>query len=218
MKSIRKDTFKTAKDKANWKIERIILEKLKSPFVVKLHYAFQTPDKVYFIVDYMPGGELFLHLRKCHRFNEKKAKFYIAQCVLALKDMHKRGIIYRDLKLENIMLDKDGNIKLTDFGLSKLGITNHTDMTYSFVGTPEYLAPEVIKGWGYSKQADWWSLGAILYEMLTGVSPFYHKNVETTLENILYKDILIPTLVTKKASNLIMKLLNRNESKRLGCK
>ena len=216
MKSIRKENFKTAKDKINCKIERTILEKLKSPFVVQLHYAFQTPDKVYFIVDYMHGGDLFLHLRKDHKFKESRAKFYIAQWILALKDMHKLGIIYRDLKLENIMLDKDGNIKLTDFGLSKLGIKNNQDKAYSFVGTPEYLAPEIIKGSGHSHQADWWSLGAIFYEMITGVSPFYNKNIEKTLDNILSKDIKIPGFVSKKAKSLILGLLERSPNRRLG--
>ena len=121
---------------------------MKSEFVVQLHYAFQTPDKIYFVVDYMQGGDLFYHIQKEKRFSEKRARFYIAECVLALQDMHKRGIIYRDLKLENIMLDCQGHIKITDFGLSKLGISNNC-LAYTFVGTPEYLSPEVVKGTGY---------------------------------------------------------------------
>lgn len=161
---------------------------MNSKFVVQLHFAFQTPDKVYFVVDYMQGGDLFYHLQKNRRFNDKKTQFYVAEIILALQDMHKRGIIYRDLKLENIMLDHEGHVKLTDFGLCRLGIKKD-NMAYSFVGTPEYLAPEIIKGSGYGRETDFWSLGTIMYEMLVGRSPFFNKNTEKMLENILFKDI-----------------------------
>lgn len=217
MKTIRKENFKAPRDKTNWVVERTILEKLKSKFVVQLHYAFQTPDKVYFVVDYMQGGDLFYHLQKDRRFTERRTMFYIAECVIALQDMHERGIIYRDLKLENIMLDKEGHIKITDFGLSRLGIDNST-MAYSFVGTPEYISPELVKGDGYGRETDWWSLGAIMCEMLTGKSPFYHKNVDRILENILFKDLPLKDIYSSKARKLVSRLLERDPTKRIGAK
>ena len=135
----------------------MILEKLNNPFIVKLHYAFQTPEKLYFVIDFLNGGELFWHLRKDQRFSEERTKFYAAEIVLALECLHKNGIIYRDLKPENVLLDKDGHIKLTDFGLSKVGMQGDL-MSYTFCGTPEYLAPEIVKGSGHNKSVDWWSL------------------------------------------------------------
>lgn len=135
----------------------MILERLNSPFIVKLHYAFQTPERLYFVIDFLNGGELFFHLRKATRFNEQRTKFYAAEIILALECLHKNGIIYRDLKPENVILDQCGHLKLTDFGLSKLQ-QQADNMTYTFCGTPEYLAPEIILGIGHNNCVDWWSL------------------------------------------------------------
>jgi serine/threonine protein kinase len=141
---------------------------------VKLAFAFQTKSKVYMIMHFVNGGELFFHLRREKKFDELRAKFYIAEIVLALDHLHKLGIIYRDLKPENVLIGVEGHIKLTDFGLSKLGANEN--LAYSFVGTPEYLAPEIIKGFGHSQKVDVWSLGLVLYEMLSGYQPFKLKN------------------------------------------
>jgi serum/glucocorticoid-regulated kinase 2 len=127
--------------------ERDILEKIDSPFIVKLHYAFQTDAKLYFVMDFLNGGELFFHLRKETKFSERRACFYAAQLVEAIRCLHTNGVIYRDLKPENVLLDSNGNLKITDFGLSKQGVETDPDSeqkTFSFCGTPEYLAPEII--------------------------------------------------------------------------
>jgi serine/threonine protein kinase len=135
----------------------MILERLTHPFIVKLHFAFQTPERLYFGIDFLNGGELFFHLRKENRFSEERSRFYAAEIVLALECLHENGILYRDLKPENVILDSEGHIKLTDFGLSKLGISGKK-LTYTFCGTPEYLAPEIVKGTGHNQVADYWSL------------------------------------------------------------
>eukprot|EP01029_Cantina_marsupialis_P007564 TRINITY_DN1847_c0_g1_i4.p1 TRINITY_DN1847_c0_g1~~TRINITY_DN1847_c0_g1_i4.p1 ORF type:complete len:415 (+),score=72.33 TRINITY_DN1847_c0_g1_i4:58-1302(+) len=148
--------------------ERGILGKVAHPFIVKLHYAFQCRNKLYFVLDYCVGGELFFHLGKCGQFPEDRAKFYTAELALAIEHCHTNDVIYRDLKPENVMLDAEGHIKLTDFGLSKMNIQSNTQGANSFCGTAEYLAPEVLTRQGHGRAVDWWSLGTLLYEMLTG--------------------------------------------------
>ena len=187
---------------------------MKSPFLVGLHYAFQTPDKLYFVLDFLNGGELYFHLRRKIRFDEKLAKFYIAEVILAIKCLHDSGIIYRDLKPENILLDHTGHIKLTDFGLSKL--VEEEKQAFTFCGTPEYLAPEIIKGKGHDKSVDWWSLGAILYEMLTGRAPFVNKNKRKILIDVQTKQILMRKSFSPEVTDLLNHLLEKDPTMRLG--
>jgi serine/threonine protein kinase len=131
---------------------------IKNPYIVELRYAFQTPDKVYFVMEFVNGGELLYHLRREKKFAESKAGFYLAEVIIALECLHKNGIIYRDLKPENILLDQEGHAKITDFGLSKAGVEQGKGAkAYTLCGTPEYLAPEIIKGEGHNKAVDWWS-------------------------------------------------------------
>ena len=138
--------------------ERGVMEKVESEFIVKLFYAFKTDSKLYMVMEYMPGGELFYHLKKAKRFHEDLTVFYAAEIILALECLHKHNIIYRDLKPENVLLDAEGHIKITDFGLSKEGVAFGDTKAYSFCGTYEYLAPEIIKRIGHDKAVDWWSL------------------------------------------------------------
>ena len=134
------------------------MEMMQSPFIVKLQYAFQSPEKLYFVMEFLPGGELFYHLRREKKFSEERTVFYAAEITLAIESLHKNNVIYRDLKPENVLLDEEGHIKITDFGLSKQGVASGHKKAYTFCGTPEYLAPEIIKGVGHDKGVDWWSL------------------------------------------------------------
>lgn len=138
--------------------ERKVLGNMDSNFIVRLHYAFQTPGKLYFVMEYMAGGELFHHLRKAKRFTEEQTIFYAAEITLGIECLHKQNFIYRDLKPENVVLDVEGHVRLTDFGLSKEGVAFGSKKAYTFCGTYEYLAPEIIKGVGHDKAVDWWSL------------------------------------------------------------
>ena len=155
------------------KAERKILQNITSPFLVNMHYAFQTEEKLYMVMDFLNGGELFYHLNKEKTFSEERIRYHVAEIVLAIETLHKAGIIYRDLKPENILLDGEGHVRLTDFGLSKQGIFKDSEeQAFTICGTPEYLAPEIIRGEGHGCAVDWWSLGALMYEMHTGKPPF----------------------------------------------
>ena len=147
----------------------------KHPFIVGLKYAFQTPEKLFLLLDYAPGGNMSRALQKDKRFNETRARYYLAEILLALEDLHKRDIIFRDLKPDNIVFDKDGHALLTDFGLSKVGVLNNTQAR-SFCGSPAYLAPEMLRRQGHGKSVDWYLLGVLLYEMLVGIPPYYSNN------------------------------------------
>jgi len=187
-----------------------------NPFLVHLHYSFQTDDKLYFIMDYISGGDMAYHLEARSRFGEKEVRFFASEIVLALEHLHACGIVYRDLKLENILLDSHGHIVLTDFGLSK-ELESFGGTTKTVCGTPTYLAPEVLLGQPYGNAIDWWSLGVVMYELFTGMNPFDAKDFDAVLNNILHCSISVPDYVPATGKDLIEKLLQRNPSKRMCC-
>lgn len=203
------------KDTAHTKAERNILESIKHPFIVDLIYAFQTGGKLYLILEYLPGGELFMHLEREGIFSEETACFYLAEITLALEHLHSCGIIYRDLKPENILLDKDGHVKLTDFGLCKEALEDG-ETTHTFCGTVEYMAPEVLLRSGHAKSVDWWSLGALMFDMLTGGPPFTASTRKKTIDKILHSKLTLPNYLTPESRDLIKKLLRRQAAQRLG--
>ncbi|KAI8803520.1 kinase-like domain-containing protein [Cladochytrium replicatum] len=192
--------------------ERDLLSKISHPFIVKLYYAFQTTDRLYLILSYAQGGELFSFIRKERMLSEDVAKFYCSEVVLALEHLHSLGIIYRDLKPENILLDADGHVVLTDFGLSKVSL----DGTRTVCGTAEYMAPEIIQEQTYDQFVDYWSLGILLYDMLTGAPPFVGPNRKIIMDNIIRKKTNLPAYLTPNAKDLVTKLLKKNPTQRLG--
>ena len=214
MKILKKEIVIKRKQVNHTMTERSLLEKLNHPFIVKLIYAFQDKEKLYFITEFMQGGELFFHLRRNSQYKEKSVKFYMSEILLAIDYMHKNNFIYRDLKPENILIDKFGHIKLTDFGLSKL-LDEEEQKTYTLCGTPEYLAPEIIFEKGYDKTCDWFSFGVVMFEMLCGFHPFKQKKGKFNPQ--IYKmKIKIPENIGKNAKDLIEKLLNSNPRERIG--
>ncbi|VDI23929.1 serum/glucocorticoid-regulated kinase 3, partial [Mytilus galloprovincialis] len=195
----------------------VLLKNIKHPFLVGLHYSFQTQDKLYFVLDYVNGGELFFHLQRERYFPEQRAKFYAAEMASAIGYLHSLNIIYRDLKPENILLDSKGHVTLTDFGLCKEGIEG-MGTTSTFCGTPEYLAPEVLRKQPYDKTVDWWCLGAVLYEMMYGLPPFYSRDTAEMYDNILYKPLRLRTNVSSAARSILEGLLQKEKEQRLGAK
>ena len=197
--------------------ERNVLSVMHNPFIVKLNYAFQTSEKLFLLLDYCPGGDLSKQLQIQTRFSEEKAKFYICEIILALGDLHKNNIIFRDLKPDNVVIDKDGHALLTDFGLSREGVIGK-EIAKSFCGSIAYLAPEMLNRSGHGKAVDWYLLGVLFYELLVGVPPYFTGNQEQIFRNIQKAELYIPPFVSQKAQKLIKSLLKRNPNERLGSK
>ncbi|WKY15942.1 hypothetical protein Q1695_000986 [Nippostrongylus brasiliensis] len=187
------------------------------PFLVSLHFSFQNKDKLYFVVDHLNGGELFSHLQKDKTFSESRSRFYAAQIASAIGYLHENNIIYRDLKPENLLLDKHGYLVLTDFGLCKEGMTP-TSVTNTFCGTPEYLAPEIILKKPYDVAVDWWCLGCVLYEMLYGLPPFYSRDHNEMYNRIVNEQLKMKKNISASSTDIVTKLLQKDKNKRLGSK
>lgn len=195
--------------------ERTVLAQIDNPFIVPLKFSFQSPEKLYLVLAFVNGGELFHHLQHEGRFDLNRARFYTAELLCALECLHEYNVIYRDLKPENILLDYTGHIALCDFGLCKLNMEGQ-EKTNTFCGTPEYLAPELLLAQGYTKVVDWWTLGVLFYEMLTGLPPFYDTDVNVMYNKILSEPLRFPDDMDRDAKSLLQGLLCRDPKKRLG--
>uniref|UniRef100_A0A8C7XZ81 non-specific serine/threonine protein kinase n=1 Tax=Oryzias sinensis TaxID=183150 RepID=A0A8C7XZ81_9TELE len=215
MKILKKEVIIAKDEVAHTLTESRVLKNTRHPFLTSLKYSFQTKDRLCFVMEYVNGGELFFHLSRERVFSEDRTRFYGAEIVSALNYLHSAKIVYRDLKLENLMLDKDGHIKITDFGLCKEGITDAATMK-TFCGTPEYLAPEVLEDNDYGRAVDWWGLGVVTYEMMCGRLPFYNQDHEKLFELILMEEIKFPRTLSADAKSLLSGLLIKDPNKRLG--
>jgi len=215
MKCLTKKDLVKRKQIQHTMTEREVISNIKHPFIVSLHFAFQTETKLYLVTDFFNGGELFWHLKNENNFTETRARFYAAEIVLALECLHESGIVYRDMKPENLLLDSDGHIRLTDFGLSKDSLHGNA-VTKTFCGTPEYLAPEVVRQEPYGTAVDWWALGVLIFEMLHGLPPFYNKNLREMYHAILNNPIPFPVTFSQDVQEIISGLMERNPKNRLG--
>eukprot|EP00792_Barthelona_sp_PAP020_P006387 TRINITY_DN2978_c1_g1_i2.p1 TRINITY_DN2978_c1_g1~~TRINITY_DN2978_c1_g1_i2.p1 ORF type:complete len:376 (-),score=99.91 TRINITY_DN2978_c1_g1_i2:293-1420(-) len=194
------------------KAEKSILARVRHPFIVNLVHSYQNEENLYMLQEFVNGGELFAHLRRAQRFPVETARFYAAAIVLALEYLHSMKIVYRDLKPENLLLDKQGHMKICDFGFAKV-VEEHT---YTLCGTVEYLAPEIILNKGHQKAVDWWALGILIFEMLAGYPPFYDENPFVVSEKILTDKVYWPRHMDPTSRDLIKRLLARDPSKRFG--
>jgi len=214
MKILKKEMVIKRKQFEHTLSERRILETIDHPYIVSLRFAFQTEHKLYMVFDFFNGGELYHYLSEGGRFSEDRARFYAAEIVLGLEYLHARGIVYRDLKPENLILDSEGHIRITDFGLSKEDVEG--DSITSICGTPEYLAPEILRKLPYGASVDWWSLGTVLFEMIAGLPPFFDKNRQLMYKKILESELRPPPFMSPAAVDLCSKLLVRDPLMRLG--
>lgn len=185
-------------------------------FLTHLHSTFQSPSHLFFTMEFLNGGDLMFHIQNSTRFTEERTRFYTAEITVALQYLHSKGIAYRDLKLDNVLLTSEGHVKIADFGMCKENIGPNT-LTTTFCGTPDYIAPEIINGKSYGISVDWWSFGVLCYEMLIGQSPFQGEDEDDLFQSICNDPIDYPRWLTKDAINLVDKLLQREPDFRIGC-
>ncbi|XP_077514968.1 protein kinase, cAMP-dependent, catalytic subunit 3 isoform X2 [Amblyomma americanum] len=194
------------------KNEKAILRQVQHPFIIRMSWTHHDATCLYMLFEYVSGGELFTYLRNAGRFTSATGAFYAAEIVLALEYLHRMHIVYRDLKPENLLLDREGHLKITDFGFAK----KLHDRTWTLCGTPEYLAPEIIQSKGHNRAVDWWALGVLIYEMLAGYPPYFDDNPFAIYEKILAGKVEWPRHIDPVAKDLIKKLLVNDRTKRLG--
>jgi len=212
LKVLRKSEIVRLRQVEHVNAERYIMSRVRHPFIVDLYSTFQDSLNIYMLLSYVPGGELFTHLRRAQRFTPDVTRFYLATIVVALKYLHSFNIIYRDLKPENLLLDSRGYLRLTDFGFAKIV----EDRTWTLCGTPEYLAPEIILNEGHGKPADWWACGVLAYEMMVGFPPFFDETAPGIYEKILRGRVYWPKEMDRLSKELIRAFLHPDRTKRLG--
>ncbi|XP_045493708.1 serine/threonine-protein kinase BCK1/SLK1/SSP31 isoform X3 [Colias croceus] len=216
VKCLKKDVVLEDDDVECTLIERKVLALgTNHPYLCHLFATFQTDSHLFFVMEYLNGGDLMFHIQQSGRFAEPRARFYAAEIVSGLKFLHKRGIVYRDLKLDNILLDFDGHVRIADFGMCKLQI--YLDKTAdTFCGTPDYMAPEIIKGLKYNQTVDWWSFGVLLYEMLIGQSPFSGCDEDELFWSICNEMPSYPRFLSTESLSILTRLLDKDARTRLG--
>ncbi|XP_051946559.1 protein kinase C epsilon type-like [Xyrauchen texanus] len=196
--------------------KRILALARKHPYLTQLFCCFQTKDRLFFVMEYVNGGDLMFQIQRSRKFDEARSRFYAAEMTSALMFLHQNGVIYRDLKLDNILLDAEGHCKLADFGMCKEGILDGITTT-TFCGTPDYIAPEILQELEYGPSVDWWALGVLMYEMMAGQPPFEADNEDDLFESILHDDVLYPVWLSKEAVSILRAFMTKSPSKRLGC-
>lgn len=214
LKIMKKSVIIRLKQVAHVKSEKSVLSSLDFPFIPRLYASFQTPCCLYFLTEYIPGGELFKHLRMEGQFPNDVGLFYATEVVCTFAYLHSKSIAYRDLKPENILIDREGHLKLIDFGFAKVV----TDRTFTLCGTPEYLAPESITNKGHDQGVDWWALGILVYEMLVGNPPFFDDNPYNLYQLILQCEFSVPAFVHPHAKSFILQCLTVDRAHRLGAR
>jgi len=214
---VKKDIPDTKTDREHVQTEHFCLTHYGHPFLVKLHFSYQTPSKLIYAMEFLQGGEMFSWMEKLYKFSKGVATFYLAEVFMALEYLHEHHVVYRDIKPENIMLDKEGHIRLIDFGLAKVGVSeNPESFTRTLCGTSSYMAPEVIKREYYGPAADWWSFGILGYDMMAGGPPFKAENKRDCYNKILNEPICIPARIDLVTRKFLRKLLIKDPEKRLG--